>query len=244
MAASILFRSALDTLSSDPQRSNEFISAIDVDKIMANYGGEMTDMGISKKDISDIKILIKSSDEPGITVEYQDTFWFGYGSGHAVGTKFTREIPLTVQCQEDGAARKFFLWWNQKTQNSEVLRIVDGSPNDVIGTGDEIVYPTTHISGLGTQKAGGEGIIRNDGLFYMNAYGWDAQTLGTRDSSDDDILARPLYRINFINATPGTIGTMQHSHEGNAQLMKFTVGMKVDSYYWIFRKNALNRTNQ
>lgn len=241
MANSILFRSAMDTLSSDPQRSNEFIAAIDYSKLTA-YTSEFTNMGISQKDIDDIKILIKTADEPGITVRYADTYWFGYGNGHAVGTEFTRQIRLSIQCQEDGAARKFFLWWNQKTQNSEILRVEDAGTNGPISTGDEIIFPTTHISGLGTQKAGGEGIIRNDGLFFINAYGWDAQTLGTRDDTDEDLIAKPLYRINFINATPAVIGPMSHSHEGAANLMKFDVTMQVDSYYWIFRRTPLVRT--
>ena len=226
------FQSALDQLR-DPIRTQMFKVIID-SNALTSYKSEFSDMGISVDDINKASLICHSTTLPGIDIQTADVPFMGYNQKYATQTRMTQTMPVSVMETEDLFAYKFFIWWNQKVQKSNILKVTD-TPTDSDDTSHP--FPQTHIAGLGTQKAGGRGLIRNDGLISVNIYRWSSPT-GSGDVTETESSSiPPIIRLNLINAYPTNIGTVSLDH-ATAGLLKFNITFTFDRFQFVIPKSS------
>lgn len=224
------FQSALDVLS-DPIRTQMFKVVLDKTKLN-NYSDEFKDMGISVDDVSKASLICHAAQLPGIDIQTADVPYMGYKQKYATQTNLTQTTRVSVMETEDLFAYKLFIWWNQKVQKSDILKISD----DMSASDEEAhPFPQTHIAGLGTQKSGSAGLIRNDGLVSINVYRW-ASPSGQGDNTELSD-TNPIIRLNLINAYPTGIGAVSLDH-AQAGLLKFDVTFTFDRFQYVIPKSS------
>lgn len=224
------FQSALDKLA-DPIRTQMFRVVLDKTKL-SSYSDEFKNMGISVDDVDKASLICHSAQLPGIDIQTADVPYMGYTQKYATQTKLTQTTRVSVMETEDLFAYKLFIWWNQKIQKSDLLKVSDDS-----SASDDAShpFPQTHIAGLGTQKSGSKGLIRNDGLVSINIYRW-ASPSGVGDNTELES-ADPIIKLSLINAYPTNIGSVSLDH-ASPGLLKFDVTFTFDRFQYVIPKTS------
>lgn len=224
------FQSALDNLL-DPIRTQLFKVVID-DTQLSKYSAEFVNMGITVSDVKKASLICHAAQLPGIDIQTADVPYMGYSQKYATQTKLGQTTRVSVMETEDLFAYKLFIWWNQKVQKSNILKVSNDSH---AGDEDSHPFPQTHISGLGTQKSGSKGLIRNDGLVSINIYRWSSPA-GSEDNTELTNI-NPIIKLNLINAYPTNIGSVSLDH-ASPGFLKFDVTFTFDRFQYVIPKSS------